>query len=134
MRKGIGPNNLGAPKGVGKMMDSPAKQAKKVNTDEMGREGHFNPTTARTKRAFNNYANRESEFSEPYQNQLVRPKRIEDKNVYGPAGYKAVKKIGVVENKMKRQHKYNSVMGLRADAYTAKANNFGVKKPKVNIK
>ena len=61
-------------------------------------------------------------------------KRIEDKNVYGPAGYKAVKKIGVVENKMKRQHKYNSVMGLRADAYTAKANNFGVKKPKVNIK
>ena len=26
MRKGIGPNNLGAPKGVGKMMKSPAKQ------------------------------------------------------------------------------------------------------------
>ena len=25
--KGIGPNNLGAPKGVGKMMGSPAKQA-----------------------------------------------------------------------------------------------------------
>ena len=99
-----------------------AKKAKKVNTDEMGREGHFNPTTARTKRAFNNYANRESEFSEPYQNQLVRGKG------------KAVKKIGVVENKMKRQHKYNSVMGLRAEAYTANANKFGVKKPKVNIK
>ena len=26
MRKGIGPNSLGAPKGVGKMMGSPAKQ------------------------------------------------------------------------------------------------------------
>ena len=31
--KGIGPNNLGAPKGVGKMMDSPAKQ---TSEKEMG--------------------------------------------------------------------------------------------------
>lgn len=28
MKKGIGPNNLGAPKGVGKMYDSPAKKNK----------------------------------------------------------------------------------------------------------
>ena len=32
--KGIGPNNLGAPKGVGKMMDSPAKSVKIVTKDK----------------------------------------------------------------------------------------------------
>ena len=37
MRKGIGPNNLGAPKGVGKMYGakSPAKQAKRVVPSEI---------------------------------------------------------------------------------------------------
>ncbi len=35
---------------------------------------------------------------------------------------------------MKRQHKYNSVMGLRADASTAKEPNFGVTQPQVMIK
>jgi len=33
MRKGIGPNNLGAPKGVGKMMKSPAKQVSQKEMD-----------------------------------------------------------------------------------------------------
>jgi hypothetical protein len=33
MRKGIGPNNLGAPKGVGKMMGSPAKQVSQKEMD-----------------------------------------------------------------------------------------------------
>ena len=33
MKKGIGPNNLGAPKGVGKMMKSPAKQTSQKEMD-----------------------------------------------------------------------------------------------------
>ena len=34
MKKGIGPNGLGAPKGVGKMMKSPAKSVEIVTKDK----------------------------------------------------------------------------------------------------
>ena len=106
----------------GKMMDSPTKQTKKVNTDEMGREGHFNPYTAQTKASKRPHAAVDSKYTKKYQNKVIE----------STDGGRA-EKIGYQEDRMRRTHKSNAVMGLRADAYKANANNFGVKKPEVNI-
>jgi hypothetical protein len=51
--KGIGPNNLGAPKGVGKMMYSPAKL-------EKGKKGK--KPDYRKAETFNNYENAQAKF------------------------------------------------------------------------
>ena len=138
MKKGIGPFKLGAPKGVGKMYKAgPAKKAgdgKKpiVNTDEMGRKGHFNPTTKKTRGHRNARASYESEYSENYQNVTQ----------FNPNTGRH-KKIGYKEGEMRSKFKRDAVMGLRKDAYMARdgrtgygqtKNNFGVKKPKLNIK
>jgi hypothetical protein len=106
----------------GKMMDSPAKQTKKVHTDEMGREGHFNPYTAQTKASQRPHAAVDSKYTKKYQNKVIE----------STDGGRA-EKIGYKEDRMHRTHKRDAIMGLRADAYTANANNFGVKKPQVNI-
>ncbi len=119
MRKGIGPQGLGAPK-------SPAKQTKKAHTDEMGREGHFNPYTKRTKGSRSSYAPIDSEYSEKYQNKIVGGSTRDSSGVPGKIGYK--------EERRKSNFKRDNVMGLRAEAYQNKANNFGVKKPKAKIK
>ena len=53
-----------------------------------------------------------------------------DKVIESTDGGRA-EKIGYQEDRMHRTHKRDAIMGLRADAYTANANNFGVKKPQV---
>lgn len=119
MRKGIGPQGLGAPK-------SPLKQTKKAHTDEMGRKGHFNPFTATTKGdRLNSRSSIDSEYSENYQNKVVG-KWDRD------GGYP--QKVGYQEAGMRRDHKFDTIMSGRANAYTIKENNFGIKKPKANIK
>lgn len=130
MKKGIGPRGLGAPKSAAKMYGkSPAKQ---VNTDEMGREGHFNPRTKRTRGDRNARASYESEYAKDYQNVTQFNKNTGTH-----------KKIGYKEGEMRSKFKRDTVMGLRKDAYMARdgrtgygqtKNNFGVKKPKVKIK
>ena len=128
MKKGIGPYGYGAPKGVGKMYKAgPAKKAgdgKKpiVNTDEMGRKGHFNPVTKSGV-----YKAGETEYAKPYQNKTYSTK---GQRRQGVRGYS----IGDAESDRQRRTRYDNVMGLRGQAYLAKENNFGVKKPKVNIK
>jgi hypothetical protein len=128
MKKGIGPRGLGAPKSAAKMYGakSPAKQTKKAHTDEMGREGHFNPTTARTKGdRLNSRADTETQYPNKYQNAIVKP-------TSRASGYS--KKAGYQEDNMRRTHKHDTIMGGRAEAYTIKENKFGVKKPKAKIK
>ena len=94
----------------------------KVHTDELGRKGHFNPFTKRTKGANKDRSEIDGTYAQDYQNKIVG-------GYDRKGGYS--KKIGYNEERMRSNHKYDSVMGLRADAYKAKANNFGVKKPKV---
>ncbi len=119
MRKGIGPQGLGACKSPAKMYGakSPAKQTKKANTDEMGREGHFNPYTKKTKGSKSPYASIDSQYTEKYQNKTVGREKV---------GYK--------EERMRSNSKRDNVIGLRAEAYKNNENKFGVKKPKANIK
>ena len=104
-----------------KKVIGPEKSVKKVNTDEMGREGHFNPYTAQTKASKRPHAAVDSKYTKKYQNKVIEP-------TDGRA-----EKIGYKEDRMRRTHKSDAVMGLRGEAYTAKADNFGIKKPKVNI-
>jgi len=106
--------------------ESPAKQTKKAHTDEMGRKGHFNPTTARTKGdRLNSRSDTESTYPNKYQNAIVKPSSRE-------RGY--AKKVGYQEDNMRRTHKYDTIISGRANAYTVKENNFGIKKPKASIK
>jgi hypothetical protein len=105
-----------------KKVIGPEKSVKKVNTDEMGREGHFNPYTAQTKASKRPHAAVDSKYTKKYQNKVIE----------STDGGRA-EKIGYQEDRMHRTHKSNAVMGLRADAYTAEENNFGIKKPQVNI-
>ena len=127
MKKGIGPNNLGAPKGVGKMYKAaPAKKTgdgKKpiVNTDEMGRKGSFNISTE------DGIKLGETDYSQPYQNKELSFKSQKKRGIRGYT-------IGDQETEMKSKFRRDNVIGMRAEAYMAKENNFGVKKPKVNIK
>ena len=127
MKKGIGPQGLGASKSPAKMYGakSPAKQTKKANTDEMGREGHFNPHTKKTKGSKSPHASVDSQYTKKYQNAIVKPTSIE-------SGYS--KKAGYQEERMRSNSKRDNVMGLRAEAYKNNENKFGVKKPKANIK
>jgi len=127
MRKGTGPRELGVPKGVGKMYGakSVAKQIKKANTDEMGREGHFNPYTKKTKGSGRGFASIDSNYTEKYQNKIV--------GNFSRDG-KYPKKVGYQEERMRSNFKRDNVMGLRAEAYQNNENNFGIKKPKANIK
>jgi len=138
MKKGIGPRGLGAPKSAAKMYGkSPAKQTgdgKKpiVHTDEMGRKGHFNPYTKDSKsmggqhRTHPRNAGR-TEYSKDYQNVFIR-------NTSGDRSKGIGASIGDNEHTMKRKHKFNNVMEMRRNAYDSHQSNFGVKKPKVNIK
>jgi len=127
MKNGIGPHGLGAPKGVGKMYKAaPAKKTgdgKKpiVNTDETGRKGSFNISTK------DGIKLGETNYSQPYQNKELSFKSQKKRGIRGYT-------IGDQETDMHRKHRYNTVTGMRAEAYMAKENNFGVKKPKVNIK
>ena len=127
MKKGIGPQGLGASKSPAMMksVKSPTKQTKKANTDEMGREGHFNPYTKKTKGSGRAHAPIDSNYTEKYQNATVKPTSIE-------SGYS--KKVGYQEERMRSNSKRDNVMGLRAEAYKNNENKFGVKKPKANIK
>jgi len=61
--KGIGPNNLGAPKGVGKMMKSPAKQAKEENSAAPGNVNKLEKGT-RSHDAYQNKADLNEMLSE----------------------------------------------------------------------
>ena len=128
MKQGIGPFKLGVSKSAVKMYKAgPAKKAgdgKKpiVNTDEMGRKGHFNPVTKSSV-----YKAGETEYAKPYQNKTYSTK---GQRRQGVRGYS----VGDAESDMQRRTRYNNVMGLRGQAYIAKENNFGVKKPKVKIK
>ena len=127
MKKGIGPQGLGAPKSAAKMYGakSPAKQTEKAHTDEMGREGHFNPYTKRTKGASSPHASVDTQYPSEYQNKILKPTSRE-------SGY--AKKVGYQEEKMRSGFKTESIMGSRADAYQSNKNNFGIKKPKASIK
>jgi len=127
MKKGIGPQGLGASKSPAKMYGakSPAKQTKKANTDEMGREGHFNPYTEKTKGSGRGFAPIDSNYTEKYQNKIV--------GNFSRDG-KYPKKVGYQEERMRSNSKRDNVMGLRAEAYQNNENKFGVKKPKAKIK
>ena len=105
--------------------ESPAKQTKKAHTDEMGRKGHFNPSTKKTKGSRRAHAHVDSQYTEKYQNAIVKPTSIE-------SGYS--KKVGYQEERMRSNSKRDNVMGLRAEAYQNNKNKFGVKKPKASIK
>lgn len=94
-----------------------------VHKDEMGREGHFNPFTKRTRGATSDRAETEGVYPKKYQNKII--------GSYNKGSMR--QKVGYQEDKIRSNHKYNSVMSLRADAYRAKENNFGIKKPKVKI-
>lgn len=122
MKKGIGPQGLGASKSPTKMYGakSPAKQ-----TNEFGEKGQFNPISKSTKGSYRDRAEVDSNYSQDYQNEIVG--KYDRKGGYS-------KKVGYQEEGMRRSHNYDSVMGLRAQAYKARENNFGVKKPKTNIK
>ena len=97
----------------------------KIHTDELGRKGHFNPWTKRTKGADKDRSEIDSTYAQDYQNKIVG-------GYDRKGGYS--KKIGYQEERRRSNHKYDSVMGLRAQAYTARENNFGVQKPKPKIK
>jgi hypothetical protein len=122
MKKGIGPQGLGAPKSAAKMYGakSPAKQAKPLS-----REKQFNPTTE-----FAPYYDRRGTEPETkpylrkYQNAIIEPTT--------PTGYP--QKAGWMEEGMHADHKFDQVMELRASGRKVRGNNFGIKKPKVNIK
>ena len=100
----------------------------KVHTDEMGRRGHFNPFTKRTKGATSDRAETEPNYSKAYQNKIIGSYSRGSKRLSLP------KTIGYQEDQIRSNHKYNSVMGLRAEAYNANKNKFGIKKPKIKIK
>ena len=128
MKKGIGPQGLGAPKSAAKMYNSPAKkkgpEGKVVNTDELGRKGSFNPYEKRTA-GENKFSSRvDSDYSKDYQNKVV--------GKYTKTTLP--EQIGHQEKTRRRKHRADNVMGLRAEAYQARENNFGVKKPKAKIK
>lgn len=95
----------------------------KVHTDEMGRKGHFNPFTKKTRGERSYSAPMDSEYSEDYQNKTVR----------GKGKMALPKQIGYQEKKRKSDFKRDAVLGLRADAYKSRQNKFGVSKPKVKI-
>jgi len=122
MKKGIGPQGLGASKSPAKMYGakSPAKQ-----TDEISREKQFNPMTEFAP----HYDRRGTEsetakYGRKYQNVIIEPTTSR--------GYP--KKIGYMEEGMRADHKFDSVMSSRASGRKVRGNNFGIKKPKVNIK
>jgi len=79
--KGIGPNNLGAPKGVGKMMGSPAKQ---VDYKKMGPQVDRTPEgrgeQTRTVDKFKSAI--QAPFSEKTYGDLKKDYRGEQKNKY----------------------------------------------------
>jgi len=100
----------------------------KVHTDEMGRKGHFNPFTKRTKGANADRAETDGTYPKDYQNKIVGSYRKGSKKLSLP------QTIGYQEDKIRSNHKYNSVMGLRAQAYKANQNNFGIQKPKAKLK
>jgi hypothetical protein len=126
MKKGIGPRGLGSP---AKMYGakSPAKQ-----TNEFGEKGQFNPYTEDSKsmggqhRTHPRNAGR-TKYGKEHQNVYVR-------NTSGDISKGVGASIGDKEHTMRRKNKTSNVMGLRAEAYKARENGFGVKKPKVSIK
>jgi len=105
--------------------ESPAKQTKKAHTDEMGREGHFNPFTERAKNKRVRFDPIDSNYTEKYQNKIV--------GGFSRDG-KYPKKVGYQEERMRSNSKRDNVIGLRAEAYQNNENKFGVKKPKASIK
>ena len=143
MSKGIGPNKLGSPNKMGHMSKSAAKIMKKspleigmdksavkkmhdgkkpiVNTDEMGRKGHFNPFTK------DGVKLGKTDYSQPYQNKELSLKSQKKRGIRGYT-------MGDQEKEMKSKFRRDNVIGMRAEAFTAKENKFGIKKPKVNIK
>ena len=115
MKKGIGPNGLGAPKGVGKMMKSPAKQAKenpisKAESFNMFRENNQLDRNGRQQK---------TNYSKSYQN-----KKISNSSGGGS--------IGDTERDIVTKRQYNAVRGNAVKATAARENKFGIKKPKVN--
>ena len=106
MKKGIGPRGLGAPKSAAKMYGkSPAK--KTGDGIKVGK----------------------TEYAEPYQN---KPLSLKGQKKQGVRGYS----IGDQETDRRRKFMSDSAGRPkgRLEALTARENNFGVKKPKVNIK
>jgi hypothetical protein len=96
-----------------------------VHTDEMGRKGHFNPFTKKTRGASSRFAPVDTQYPSEYQNKILKP-------TSRASGY--AKKVGYQEEKMRSGFKMDSVLGLRRDAYQSNQNNFGVKKNKVKIR
>ncbi len=68
-----------------------------------------------------------TKYGKEYQNVYVR-------NTSGDISKGVGASIGDKEHTMRRKNKTSNVMGLRAEAYKARENGFGVKKPKVSIK
>ena len=93
-----------------------------VNTDELGRRGSFNPTTKVTKGARDRYSALDGQYSEDYRNKVV-----------GGGRKSLPQTIGYQEDRMRSRDKYDKTMGLRAEAYQARENKFGVKKPKAKV-
>lgn len=118
-------NKMGYMKKGGKVYQAGGKVKKSTaNTDELGREGHFNPMSKSTKGSYRDRAEVDSNYSKDYQNEIVG--KYDRKGGYS-------KKVGYQEEGMRRNHKYDNVMGLRAEAYKARENKFGVEKPKAKV-
>jgi hypothetical protein len=119
-------NKMGYMKKGGKVYQGGGKVKKSTaNTDELGREGHFNPYTKKTKGANSLRAGLTTQYPEKYQNEIVG-KRSHDRPGYP-------EKVGSKEQRMRNKHKTDSVMSLRAEAYQNRKNKFGVEKPEAKV-
>ena len=129
MKKGIGPQGLGASKSPAKMYGakSPAKQ-----TNEFGEKGQFNQYTKDSKSMGGQHRTHprnagKTKYDKEYQNVYVENSSRDISKGIGAS-------IGDMEHTRRRKNKTSNVMGQRAEAYKARENKFGVKKPKANIK
>lgn len=107
MKKGIGPRGLGAPKSAAKMYNSPAKKMTDPPKVSLG----------------NAFGNTKSKLMREPEGRLRSDAARGDKQ--------AMQKLDTRD-----KIRFNARQGasLRGQAYEARENNFGVKKPKVNIK
>lgn len=96
------------------------KSYKKTSLSTKDQEGSFSARTKRTKSANSPFASIDSEYTQKYQNKIV-----------GKGG--TAKRIGYQEERMRSRDKFDKVMGLRAEAYQARENKFGTKKPKAKV-
>jgi hypothetical protein len=96
------------------------KSYKKTTLSTKDKDGQFSARTKRTKGARSPYARYDSEYSKKYQNEMVG------------RGFDS-QRIGYQEERMRSKDKFDKSMGLRAEAYQARENKFGVKKPKAKV-